>query len=98
MVITKKRVGTGMKEAAFSLTKANWAANGADISSAVLERARKPSITLKLAADTVAGVYLPTFQMAHDPTKDTMGQNLGVASGGQVIQTCREIHLKTIAM
>merc|ERR1719456_1743220 len=98
MILTKKKVGFGMKEAAYSLAKANWAANGADISSAVLERARKPSVTLKLAADNVAGVYLPTFQMTHDPTKDTAAMTLGVASGGQVIQSCREQHVKTLAM
>merc|ERR1719473_484184 len=98
MVITKKKVGVGMKDAAFSLAKANWAAHGADISSAVLERARKPSVTMKLAADNVAGVYLPTFQMAHDPVKDTAAATLGVAAGGQVIQSCREQHLKTLML
>merc|ERR550514_252556 len=98
MILTKKRVGAGMKEAAYSLAKANWAANGADISSAVLESARKPSVTMKLAADNVAGVYLPTFIMTHDPTKDTAAMTLGVASGGQVIQSCREQHVKTLQM
>merc|ERR1719498_1712679 len=98
MILTKKKVGIGMKEAAFSLAKANWAAHGADISSAVLERARKPSVTMKLAADNVAGVYLPTFQMAHDPVKDTAAATLGVAAGGQVIQSCREQHLKTLQL
>merc|ERR1719197_150558 len=98
MIITKKKVGFGMKEAAFSYAKANWAANGADISSAVLERARKPSVTIKLAADNVAGVYLPTFIMNHDAAKDSSAQTLGVAAGGQVIQSCREQHLKTLQL
>merc|ERR550514_2039117 len=97
MILTKKRVGAGMKEAAYSLAKANWAANGADISSSVLESARKPSVTMKLAADNVAGVYLPTFVMTHDPTKDSQ-LTLGVASGGQVIQSCREQHVKTLQL
>merc|ERR1719159_2295884 len=98
MILTKKRVGVGMKEAAFSYAKANWAAGGADISTAVLERARKPSVTIKTAADNVAGVYLPTFNMSHDPNKDTAAATLGVAAGGQVIQSCRETHLKIIQM
>merc|ERR1719261_206445 len=98
MILTKKKVGVGLKEAAYSLAKANWAANGADISTAVLERARKPSVTVKTSADNVAGVYLPTFGMVHDPTKDAAAQTLGVAAGGQVIQSCRETHLKTLEM
>jgi len=98
MILTKKKVGVGMKEAAFSYAKANWAAGGADISTAVLERARKPSVTIKTSADNVAGVYLPTFNMAHDPNKDSAAATLGVAAGGQVIQSCRETHLKTIQM
>merc|ERR550514_1439944 len=98
MILTKKKVGVGLKEAAYSLAKANWAANGADISTAVLERARKPSVTVKTSADNVAGVYLPTFGMVHDPTKDAAAQTLGVAAGGQVIQSCRQEHPKMLEL
>jgi len=95
IVATKLEVGTGLKDAAFSLAKAQWAC-GEDISSTVLERAKRPSITCKLSADNVAGVKLPVFKMMHDATKDTAVATLGVAHGGAVINACRETYLKAM--
>merc|ERR1719265_2087815 len=86
-----------MKEAAFSLAKANWACPG-DIGGSVVERVRKPSVTCRLRADNVAGVYLPVFQMEHDAAKDATLHTLGIAQGGQVIQTCKDVHVKTITL
>lgn len=96
IVSTKIEVGNGLKDAAFSLAKAQWANSGEEITSSVLERARKPSITCKLSADNVAGVKLPVFKMVHDPTKDTAVQTLGVAHGGAVINACRETNFKAV--
>jgi len=96
IVATKIEVGNGLKDAAFSLAKAQWANSGEEITSSVLERARKPSITCKLSADNVAGVKLPVFKMVHDPTKDTAVQTLGVAHGGAVINACRETNFKAV--
>jgi len=97
IVECKKAVGESMNTAAFSLAKASWATDG-DISSAVLNRIKKPSITVKLQADNVAGVLLPVFQMAHDTSSETTVQTLGVASGGQVIQASRETHIETVRL
>jgi len=94
IVTTKLEVGTTLKDAAFSLAKAQWANAGDDITSTVLERAKRPSITCRLNADNVAGVKLPVFKMQHDPTKDTAVQTLGVAQGGAVINSCRETYFK----
>jgi V-type H+-transporting ATPase subunit D len=90
IVATKLEVGQSLKDANFSYAKANWANSGEDISNTVLERASKPSITCKTAADNVAGVKLPVFKMTHDPAKDQAMQTLGVTQGGAVINSCRE--------
>lgn len=97
IVETKLEVGNGLKDAAFSLAKAQWANAGDEITSTVLERAKRPSITCKLTADNVAGVKLPVFKMCHDPTKDTAVQTLGVAHGGAVISACRETYFKAVS-
>lgn len=96
IVECKLLVGNGLKEAAFSLAKAQWAVGGDEITSSVLERAKRPSITCKLIADNVAGVKLPVFKLAHDPTKDTIVQTLGVAHGGAVINASREVYFKAV--
>jgi V-type H+-transporting ATPase subunit D len=94
IVETKILVGGGLKDAAFSLAKAQWANAGEEITSTVLERAKKPSVTCKLSADNVAGVKLPVFKMVHDPTKDASMQTLGVTQGGAVIEACRKTYFK----
>lgn len=97
IVDCKKKVGESMSTAAFSLAKASWAAES-DISSAIISRVKKPSVTVRLQADNIAGVLLPVFLMTHDSSLDTSVQTLGVASGGQVIQASRETHLETMKM
>merc|ERR1711948_54213 len=45
----------------------------------------------------VAGVMLPSFKLVGDPTLDTsLSQNLGVAHGGAVISSCRDVYLKAV--
>jgi len=96
IVDAKLQVGNGLKDAAFSLAKAHWANSGDDITSTVVERAKRPSVLVKLFADNVAGVSIPAFKMTHDPTKDASIQTLGVAHGGAVIGACRETYFKAI--
>lgn len=90
IVEAKLTVGEGLKEANFSLAKAHYGADGHDISSTVIERAKRPSVTCKLKADNVAGVKLPVFQMLRDKTKDAPLATLGVAQGGASLAKCRE--------
>jgi len=89
-------VGSGLKDASFSLAKSQWANAGDDISSTVLERAKRPAVSCKLVSDNVAGVSIPVFKMVHDPTKDTIGQTMGVAHGGAVINACKETYFQAI--
>merc|ERR1719321_564492 len=95
---TKKGVADGMKEASFSLAKANWAQGSGDVGTSILERAKRPSVTCKLSSDNVAGVHLPVFKMTYDPLKDSNIHTIGVAQGGAVVQKCREVHLKTLEL
>jgi len=98
IVDTKLKVGTGLKDAAFSLAKSHWAIAGDDITSTVVERAKRPSVVCKLIGDNVAGVALPTFKMSHDATKDASTATLGLAHGGAVINACRGEYLKAVTM
>lgn len=97
IVETKLFVGNGLKDAAFSLAKANWAIAGDDITATVIEKAKRPSIVCKLIAENVAGVSIPAFKMNHDATKDTTVDTLGVAHGGAVIKSCRDTYFKSVA-
>jgi V-type H+-transporting ATPase subunit D len=96
IVATKLAAGQGLKDASFCYAKAQWANSGDDITATVVERAGRPSCTTKLVSDNVAGVSLPKFKFAHDPTKDAAVQTLGVAHGGAVIQACRMEYLKAL--
>mmetsp|Transcript_96818 Transcript_96818/g.273849 ORF Transcript_96818/g.273849 Transcript_96818/m.273849 type:complete len:259 (+) Transcript_96818:51-827(+) len=98
IVDTKLSVGEGLKDAAFWLAKSHFASTGDDITSTVVERARRPSVLCKLVAENVAGVSIPSFRMTHDPTKDAAVQTLGVACGGAVIGACREAYLKSVTL
>jgi len=94
IIASKKGVAAGMKNASFSLAKMQYA--GGDIGTSILERAKTPSVTCKLASDNVAGVHLPTFKMMYDPSKDNNVHTLGIAQGGAVVQKAKEEHLATL--
>merc|ERR1712204_74178 len=47
-------------------------------------------------AENVAGVSIPVFKMAYDPTKVEGVQTLGVTAGGAVIGACRDTYLKAV--
>eukprot|EP00928_Gymnodinium_smaydae_P098000 TRINITY_DN900_c0_g2_i3.p1 TRINITY_DN900_c0_g2~~TRINITY_DN900_c0_g2_i3.p1 ORF type:complete len:299 (-),score=117.95 TRINITY_DN900_c0_g2_i3:46-942(-) len=96
IVETKLLVGEGLKNGAFALAKAHWANSGDDITSMVVERAKRPSVTCKLSADNVAGVSLPVFKMTHDPSKDSANATLGLAHGGAVLNACRSEYVKAL--
>lgn len=91
----KKAVGEGMKDVSFALAKAKWAASG-DVAQSVIQRVKKPSATLKLNAENVAGVLLPIFELQRDVGKDQAMLSLGAGQGGQVIQSCRNEHVRVL--
>ncbi|KYN97190.1 putative vacuolar ATP synthase subunit d [Plasmodium gaboni] len=95
IVKTKTKVGEEMRNASFSLAKSVWAAG--DFKGQIIEAIKRPVVTLSLSTNNVAGVKLPIFQVNIDPTVDVLG-NLGVASGGQVINNTRENYLQCLNM
>eukprot|EP00927_Polykrikos_kofoidii_P009373 TRINITY_DN1390_c0_g1_i3.p1 TRINITY_DN1390_c0_g1~~TRINITY_DN1390_c0_g1_i3.p1 ORF type:complete len:366 (-),score=83.43 TRINITY_DN1390_c0_g1_i3:102-1100(-) len=98
IVDTKLAVGASLKTASFALAKSHWAMAGDDITSTVVERAKRASVTCKLSGDNVAGVSLPTFKMDHDESKDSSTATLGLGHGGAVINACRGEYAKAVAM
>lgn len=93
IVTTKQQMGEELREAAFALAKATYAAG--DFKPQVVENVRRPAVSLKMMADNVAGVMLPNFQVVIDSSVDVMG-NIGVSAGGQVITAARERYLKAL--
>ncbi|EER03851.1 vacuolar H-ATpase subunit D, putative [Perkinsus marinus ATCC 50983] len=90
IVDTKKAVGESMADCSFSIAKARWAGDS-DFVQTVIQRVKKPSVTLKVSAENVAGVFLPKFDLQRDTA-------LGAGQGGQVIQTCRLQHAKVLEL
>eukprot|EP00929_Paragymnodinium_shiwhaense_P073757 TRINITY_DN3767_c0_g1_i5.p1 TRINITY_DN3767_c0_g1~~TRINITY_DN3767_c0_g1_i5.p1 ORF type:complete len:378 (+),score=84.55 TRINITY_DN3767_c0_g1_i5:126-1259(+) len=97
IVDTKLKVGQSLKDASFALAKSHWANTGSDICSQVIERAGKPSVTCKLAADNIAGVSIPVFKMLHDPAADAASQTLALGHGGAVVNATRLEYQKAVA-
>jgi len=100
IVECKLLVGVGLKDAAFSFAKAQWANAGDDITSTVLEKAKQASVTCSLKSDNVAGVKLPVFKIAIKEGQDAeIFQTIGVSHGGAVITACRDQYRKaTVAL
>ena len=95
IVECKKAVGEGMKDVSFALAKAKWAAGG-DVTHGIVQRVKRPSCTLRLNAENVAGVLLPIFSLQKDTSKDQALLSLGAGQGGQVIQSCRNEHARVL--
>jgi len=94
IVACKKGVAQGVKDSSYSMTKAKWAAG--DVSTTILEKANKPSSTLKTGVENVAGVYLPKFGLVRDQSKEGAFSTIGCAAGGQVVNQTRKAHIETL--
>jgi V-type H+-transporting ATPase subunit D len=92
IIDAKNKVGVLSSECAFAFAKAKYAAG--DISQLIIQKVKKPSFTMKVAAENVAGVYLPVFDQQRDSTKDSPFLSLGAGQGGQVISSCRQKHME----
>ena len=97
IVECKILVGVGLKDAAFSFAKAQWANSGDDISSTVLEKAKHASVSCSLKADNVAGVKLPVFKIEiKEGSEAEIFQTIGVSHGGAVVTACRDQYRKAV--
>jgi len=96
IIKAKVEAGQALKDCAITHAKAHWAVAGDDFTASVIESAKRPSLTIKLTSEAVAGVMIPNFKLLHDPTKDAAAGTIGVASGGAVIQANRKIHHQAV--
>lgn len=94
IIETKNLVGDIMKEAAFSLAEANFAAG--DFGQMVLQNVEKAQIKVRMKKDNVVGVQLPVFESYNDGT-DTYGLT-GLSRGGQQVTKCKEIFGKAVKL
>jgi len=93
----KIEVGASLNEGAYSFAKAQWANSGADITDAVLEKAKTAFITCKLRSDNVAGVKLPVFVPTFKEGKEAEAfATVGIGQGGAVIAACRDTYQKAV--
>ncbi|KAH0479274.1 MAG: hypothetical protein KVP17_000386 [Porospora cf. gigantea B] len=96
IVRVKREMGDVMKEATYSLAKADWSTQ-TDFRSHIMENVRRPAVTLDVRNENVAGVSLPIYTVHVDPTVDVMGM-VGVSAGGQVIQQARDQYLRALTL
>ncbi|BAM40214.1 vacuolar ATP synthase subunit D [Theileria orientalis strain Shintoku] len=91
----KEKLVEGLREASYSLANAVWSAE--DFKSLVIESVGRPSATLKLRGENIAGVLLPVFTLHTDPTADVLA-NLSLSSGGNAIQSVKTAHLAALEL
>ncbi|AFZ79389.1 vacuolar ATP synthase subunit D, putative [Theileria equi strain WA] len=89
----KEKAIEGFNEASFSLANAVWSAG--DFKSLVIESVSRPSVTLKVKNENIAGVILPVFSLQNDPTVDVM-TNLRISRGGNAIESVKMSHLSAL--
>ncbi|KAK6587569.1 hypothetical protein RS030_91537 [Cryptosporidium xiaoi] len=95
IVETKRSIGDEIKEASFALAKATWAAG--DFKDRIIESCKRPTVTLEVGTENIAGVRLPIFEMVDNSSlSDSSICHIGVASGGQVIQSTKEIYMRVL--
>ncbi|KAH7649115.1 hypothetical protein FG379_003680 [Cryptosporidium bovis] len=95
IVETKRSIGDEIKEASFALAKATWAAG--DFKDRIIESCKRPTITMEVGTENIAGVRLPIFEIVDNSSlSDSSICHIGVASGGQVIQSTKEIYMRVL--
>ena len=94
IIETKVMMGDIMKEAAFALTEAYFAAG--DFSLVILENVDKAWTKVKTKNDNVAGVKLPVFEPYSDGTNTY--ELTGLSRGGQQVNTCATTFNKSVKL
>jgi V-type H+-transporting ATPase subunit D len=93
ILVVKRRVGTGIREAAFSHTEAVWGAG--DFNSQVIESTTTASYVIRAKLDNIAGVKIPIFERAplSTPSKEVI---VGLSRGGQQVVKCKANFTKAL--
>lgn len=95
ILVTKRRVGSSLKESAFSHTEAQWAAG--DFNNIIIENTKEATYRIRSKVNNVAGVKLPVFDRAISSNVSAQKDMLvGLSKGGQAVGKCKESFVKTL--
>lgn len=96
IVQTKEQMGEVMKEAAFALMQAKYAA-GEQVKHVVFENVETATIKVRAKQENVAGVKLPKFEHFVEAGETKLALT-GLARGGQQIQLCKAAYVRAIEL
>lgn len=96
IVQTKQDMGKNMRQSAFALTEAKYAAG--DFRHTVFDSVETATVKVHAQQDNVAGVKIPKFEQLHTGGEGTKLSLTGLGSGGQQIQTCRKAFINSIEL
>jgi len=93
ILVVKRRVGSSLREAAFSHTEAVWGAG--EFNHQVIESITSASYVIRARVDNIAGVKIPIFERAplSTPTKDVI---VGLSKGGTQVVKCKTLFSKSL--
>lgn len=96
IVQTKQDMGKTMRQSAFALTEAKYAAG--DFRHTVFDSVETATVKVHAQQDNVAGVKIPKFEQLHTGGENTKLSLTGLGAGGQQIQTCRKAFINSIEL
>lgn len=97
IVATKEQMGEVMKDAAFALMQAKYAA-GEQVKHVVFENVETATVRVRAKQENVAGVKLPKFEHVSEAAGETKLALTGLARGGQQIQLCRAAFMRAVEL
>lgn len=95
IVQTKQEMGKTMRQSAFALTEAKYAAG--DFKYTVYDSVEQASVKVNAHQDNVAGVKIPKFEkMQAGESSDTSMALTGLGRGGQQVQNARKAFMTSV--
>ncbi|CAB1343126.1 unnamed protein product [Coregonus sp. 'balchen'] len=94
IIETKTLMGEVMREAAFSLAEAKFAAG--DFSTTVIQNVNKAQVKVRAKKDNVAGVTLPVFE--HYQEGGDSYELTGLARGGEQLSRLKRNYAKAVEL
>uniref|UniRef100_A0A3P8R371 V-type proton ATPase subunit D n=1 Tax=Astatotilapia calliptera TaxID=8154 RepID=A0A3P8R371_ASTCA len=94
IIETKTKMGEVMREAAFSLAEAKFAAG--DFSTTVIQNVNKAQVKVRAKKDNVAGVTLPVFE--HYQEGGDSYELTGLARGGEQLSRLKRNYARAVEL
>lgn len=94
IVQIKQEMGKKMRESAFALMEAKYAAG--EFHHTVFDNVEGASVKVHAHQDNVAGVKIPKFDRSEHTAPDSKLNLTGLGAGGQQIQQCRKAYITTV--